>query len=150
MRLIGDMVLEHLHQATLANPSFTAQEHDLPMSCLGLLPTLYEQSYFLLPTDQWCQSPGCSHIETPPGSTFLEDSIHVDGLSHTSERLCPQVLTLEIALDQSIGHFTHRYRVGCCQSFDARTNVGHVTQCQLFLSSCATHIPNNDQPRMNP
>src|SRR5262245_21504061 len=122
------MVLEHLYEATLAYASFPAQEHHVPMSCLGLLPTLYEQSDFLLPTDQWCQSPGCSHIETPPRATILEDAVHVEGLSPPSERLCSQVLTREIALDQSIGRFTDSNRIGRRQSFNARTNVGHFTQ----------------------
>jgi len=40
-----------------------------------------------LSTDQRCQSSGHSHIETPPGATFLEDAVHVDGLSYTSEGL---------------------------------------------------------------
>jgi len=68
------------------------------LTSFDLLPTLYKQSYFLLPTDQRCQSSGVSNIETPPGSTFLEDVVHVDGLSHTSEGLYSQVLTLEISL----------------------------------------------------
>src|SRR5262249_20742067 len=34
-------------------------------------------------------------------------------------------------------------------SFNARSNVGHFTECQQFLTSLPTHGPNNDQPRMN-
>jgi len=57
------------------------------VSSFDLLPTLYEQSYFLLSTDQRCESSGHSNIETPSGFTFLEDTVYVDGLSHTSECL---------------------------------------------------------------
>ena len=57
------------------------------MPSFHLLPTLYEQADFLLPTDQRCESLGHSHIETPPGSTFLEDAVDVDRLSHPSEGL---------------------------------------------------------------
>ena len=42
----------------------------MSVSSFDFLPTLYEQSYFLLSTDQRCQSPRCSDIETPPGSTL--------------------------------------------------------------------------------
>src|SRR2546425_13077114 len=101
----------------------------MPLTSFGLFPTLQEQPNFLLPADQRCQSPGCSHIETPPGSTFLEDAVHVEGLSHTSERLCSQVLTLEIALNEAVGRFTDSHRIGRSQSFDARSNVWYFTQC---------------------
>jgi hypothetical protein len=64
-----------------------------------LVPAFQEYADLLFSTDQRCQSSGHSHIETPPASTFLEDAVHVEGLSHTSKRLCSQILTLEIALD---------------------------------------------------
>ena len=70
MRLIGDMVLEHLHQATLANPSFTAQEHDLPMSCLGLLPPFQQERDFRLSTDQGCESSWLSNIKATGGTAL--------------------------------------------------------------------------------
>ena len=58
------------------------------MSGLGLFPAFQEQRDFRFATNQRCQSSGLRHIETPSGSTFLEDAVHVDGLSHTSKRLC--------------------------------------------------------------
>jgi hypothetical protein len=64
-----------------------------------LLPPFHEETDFLLATDQGCESSGCSHIETPPGSTFLEDAVHVDGLRDTSECLGSQVLALKVALN---------------------------------------------------
>jgi len=89
MRLVGHMVLEHLHEATLANASFTAQEHHVPVTSFDLLPTFQEEGDFGFSTHQRCQSSRHSHIETPSGSTFLEDSVHVDQLSHTSKCLSP-------------------------------------------------------------
>src|SRR5262249_15401999 len=127
MRLVGHMVLEHLHEATLTNASFPAQEHHVPMSCLGLFPAFQEEPNFLLSPDQGGQAPGRSHIETSSSATFLEDTVHVEGLSNASERLCSQVLVLEIALDQSIGHFTNGNRIGCSQSFNARSNIGYFS-----------------------
>src|SRR5215831_2050701 len=120
------------------------------MSCLGLLPAFQQECDFRLSTDQRCESSWLSNIETPPGSTFLEDAVHVDGRSHTSERLCSQVLTREIALDQSIGGFTDSNRIGCSESFNARSNVGHFTQCQLLLTLCSAHLPHHNQPCMDP
>jgi hypothetical protein len=69
------------------------------LTVFDLCPTFKEEDDFRLSTDQRCQSSGCSHIETPPSATFLEDAVHVDGLSHTSKRVFAQFLALEIALD---------------------------------------------------
>src|ERR687888_150372 len=49
-----------------------------------------------------------------------------------------------------MGRVTDHERIRRSQSFDARSNVRDVTQGQLFLSSGAPHLPNYDQPRMNP
>jgi hypothetical protein len=66
---------------------------------LDLLPPFQEERDFRFSTDQRCQSSGHSNIKTPPGSTVLEDAVHVDGLSYTSEDLGSQVLARKIALD---------------------------------------------------
>src|SRR5262249_20568478 len=106
--------------------------------------------HFRFSPDQRCQSSGLSHIETPPRATFLEDAVHVEGLSHTSKRVFAQFLALEIALDQPVGGSTDSYGVGLRQSLDARTNVGDLTKCQLLLSPLTPHRPNHDQTRMDP
>src|SRR5262245_22371190 len=94
-----------------------------------LPPPFQKQCDFRFSTDQGCQSPSSCHIETPSGSTFLEDAIHVDGLRDTSERLGSQVLALEIALDQAIGRFTNSNRIWCCQSLDSGGDVWCFSKC---------------------
>jgi hypothetical protein len=89
MQLVGHMVLEHLHEATLANASFTAHEHHVPVTNFDLLPTFQEKGDFGFSPHQRGQASRHRHIETPPGSTFLEDAVHVDRLSHTSQWLAP-------------------------------------------------------------
>jgi hypothetical protein len=64
-----------------------------------LLPTFQEETNFLLATNQGCESSGLSHIKATGGTTVLENAVHVEGLSHPSERLGSQVLTREISLD---------------------------------------------------
>src|SRR5882724_5745244 len=98
MRLVGHMVLEHLHEAAFANASFPAQEHDLPMSCLGLLPPFKEQRNFRLPTNQRRESSWLSHIKATGGTTLAEHVIDAHGLGNATQGLCSQVLTREIAL----------------------------------------------------
>ena len=93
-------------------PASPLSKHHLPLTSFDLLPTFQEERDFGFSTDQRCQSSGLRHIETPSGSTFLEDAVHVDGLSDTSERLCSQVLALEIALNQAVGGITDDDRIG--------------------------------------
>src|SRR5215471_15063255 len=93
------------------------------MTCLGLLPPFKEQRNFRLSTNQGCQSSDHSHVETPPGSAFPEDAVYVEGLSNPSERLCSQVLRLEIASDQAIGRFTDQEGIGRSQSLDSGGDI---------------------------
>src|SRR5262249_14578949 len=99
---------------------------------------------FRFSTHKRCQPSCLSHIETPPGSTFLEDVVHVDGFSNTSERLRSQVLTLEVALDQAIGRFTDRNRIGSCQSLNSRRHIGCLAQGKLLVPCTASHSPDYD------
>src|SRR5262245_40021953 len=119
------------------------------MSCLGLLPPFKEQRDLRFTTDQRREASWLSHIETPPCFTFLEDAVHVDGRSHTSERLSSQVLTIKIALYQPRCGITDHQGIGDRQPLDPGSDIGGLTQRQLFLTSCTAHVPNHDQPCMD-
>ena len=60
-----------------------------------------------------------------------------------------QVLALKIPLNQAMCRLTDHKRIGRSQSFDARSNVGHFSQCQLFLTPCSTHFTDDDQSSMD-
>src|SRR5262249_8892647 len=98
MWLVDHMILKYLHQTTLPNASITRESHHVSVPSFDLLPPCQKERDSRFSTPQRCQSSGHRHIETPSGSTFLEDSIHGDGLSDTSECLYSQVLALEVAL----------------------------------------------------
>src|SRR6266446_3368670 len=117
------------------------------MSCLGLLPPLKEKRDFGFSTDQGREPSGLSHVKATGGTTLAEHLVYVHGLSDATQCLCPQVLTLEIALDQSIRHSTDDNRIRLRQPLDARTNVGNLAKCQVFIPPCSTHLPHNHQPR---
>src|SRR5262245_14542915 len=119
------------------------------MSCLGLFPPFKEQCDFRLSTDQWCQSPGHSHIETPPSATFLEDAVYLDRLSYTSEHLCTQFSAIKVTLDEAVGVSTDHDRIGLRQALNAGSFIRDFTQCQQLLTPCSTHLPYNDQPSMD-
>src|SRR5215470_1731599 len=114
-----------------------------------LLPPFQEETNFLLATNQRCESSSHRNIETLSGSAFLEDAIHVDGFSHTSECLFAQVLAGKIALDQAIGRTTDHKSIGGCQSLNSRRDIGCLAQCQLFLASLPSHLSHNDKPSMD-
>src|SRR5438093_5276886 len=114
-----------------------------------LCPALQQERDFRLPTDQRGQSSGHRYIETPPGSTFVEDLVHVDGLSHTSEGLCSQVLASKIPLHQARGRVTDHNRIGLSQSLQPRCQVRGLAQGKLLLSPTTAHFTDNDQSSMN-
>src|SRR5262245_22690458 len=103
------------------------------MSCLGLLPPFKEEIAFEFATNQGCESSGLSNIKATCGPTLTQDLVYGDRLSNTSECLFPQVLASKIALDQAISRTTDHKSIGCCQSLDARTNVGNLAKCQAFV-----------------
>ena len=78
MGFMGNMLFQDLDQTALAYPGFPTQQNDLPMPCLGLLPTFHQESNFGFSTDQGCESLYLSHIEMPPGSTLTQDLVHTD------------------------------------------------------------------------
>src|SRR5215831_15029604 len=108
------------------------------MPCLGLLPTFQQERDFGFSTDQRCQSSGYSHIKATDGTTLIEHVIDSHGLGDATQCLCSQVLKLEIALDEAVGVSTDHDRIGLRQPLNARTNVGDLSECQLFLTSCST------------
>src|SRR5262245_10707003 len=97
------------------------------MSSFDLIPAFQEYTDLLFSTDQRCESSGLSDIQATGGTTLTEYLIDVYGLGDATQDLCSQVLTLEISLHQAIGGFTHRYRVVCCQSLDARARIWNLT-----------------------
>src|SRR6516165_11417341 len=89
MRLMGNMVFEHLHQTTFAYACITREQDHVPLPSFHLSPTFQKQADFLFSTHQRCQSSGLSHIKATGGTTFLEDTVHMEGLRHTSKCLSP-------------------------------------------------------------
>src|SRR5262245_66678351 len=81
MWFIGYGIFQYLHQTGFANAPFTSQEHDLPMSCLGLLPPFKEEGDFRFSTHQRRESSGLSHLKTTGGTTLTEHVVDVHGLS---------------------------------------------------------------------
>ncbi len=92
------MVSQNLHQAALPNPSFTAQQHDLPLTILDLLPAFEQQRHFGFAPHKRGQASGRGDIETTLGITFLYDAIHLLGIVHAFQGMLSQLLADEIAL----------------------------------------------------
>src|SRR6266446_6635940 len=88
-------------------------------------------------------------VQSTVDTTFSENSVHIERLCYPSECLGSQVLAIKIALHQVIRRFAYGNRIGLSQSFNARSNVGYFSQCQLFLTTYSTHRTDNNQTRMN-
>src|SRR5215510_406525 len=114
------------------------------MPCLGLLPAFKEQGDFRFSPDQGCESPYLSHIKATGSTALTEHVIDAHRLGDATQGLCSQVLTREIALDQSIGRFAGSNRIGSCQSLNSRCHVGCLAKGKLLLSATTAHSPHND------
>src|SRR5262247_3331058 len=69
MGLVGNMILQCLDQSRFANTRITAQQDDLSLSSLGLLPTLQEKTNFLLSTDQGCETTSTCDVQSTVNTT---------------------------------------------------------------------------------
>src|SRR5262245_63295325 len=103
MGLAGDLVLEHLHQAALANAGLATQQDHLPLPFFDPAPAVQEEANFLLAPDQGRQTTCTCDVQPTLRPTMPEDTIDLKGCGNTPERLASQVLHGEIALHQEGG-----------------------------------------------
>ena len=85
MGLVGNMVLQHLHQSGLANACITREQDHVPMSCLDLLPPFQKERDFRFATNQRCESSWLNNIQATGDPTCFEYSVHLERLGHPSE-----------------------------------------------------------------
>src|SRR5712691_6710915 len=98
------------------------------MASFHLLPTLYQQSVFLLSTDQRCESSWLSHLKATGGTTLPEHVVELSGLGNATQGVCSQVLTREIALHQTIGRITDGNGIGLRQALDSGGDIWCLPQ----------------------
>src|SRR4029450_5592539 len=103
MWLAGDMVLENVHQTTLANAGLATQQDHLSLPRFDPVPAFQEQADFLLAPDQGRQTTRTHDIQTTLRATVPQDAIDLEGGCHAPERPASQVCHREIALYQAIG-----------------------------------------------
>ena len=72
------------------------------------------------------------------------DLIHLERRGHAFERLVPERVADEIALDEPLRRRTDGQRVGRCQSLEACRNIRRVAQSELFLTPAPTYFPHHD------
>jgi hypothetical protein len=89
MWLTGDLVLEHLYQATLANAGLPAEHHDLSLALFGVRPAFQQQRHLRFTSNQWGQATGGSGIQPALGATGTPHAIHGHRLRQAAQRLCP-------------------------------------------------------------
>src|SRR5215510_976627 len=121
--LAGDLVLEHLYQATLANASLATQQDHLSLPLFDPVPALQEEADFLLAPDQWCQTTRTHDVQPTLRPTVTQDAIDLEGFSNAPEGLTPQICHREIALHQTGGIGTDHHRIGGRQALDSGRDV---------------------------
>jgi len=123
MGFTGDLVLEHLYQATLANAGLPTQQDHLPLPRFDPVPAVQEEADFLLAPDQGRQAPRTHDVQPTLRPTVTQDAIDLEGCGNTPERLASQVFHCEIALHQAIRSGADRHRIGCRQALDPGRDV---------------------------
>src|SRR5215510_13421740 len=116
VRFAGDLVLENLYQATLANARLATEQDHLPLPRFDPVPAFQEEADFLLAPDQGRQTTRAHHVQPTLRPTVPEDAIDLEGFCHAPERLASQVFYREIALHQARGIGADHHRIGCGQA----------------------------------
>jgi hypothetical protein len=96
--LIGEVVLQHLHQARFANPGLAAQQDHLAQAILDLRPAVQQQGDFGLPPHQWGEALGAGHIQATLRPALPQHTIHPEGRVHALERRGTQIVADKVAL----------------------------------------------------
>src|SRR5262245_60309220 len=98
MRCFGEVLFEHLHQARFTNARLSAQQHYLPGSLLGPLPTVQQEFHLLLPSYQRSQTRGGRYFQTAPCAALVEDPIDLHGGRKSLQAVKAEVLAGEKSL----------------------------------------------------
>src|SRR5215813_7459921 len=115
-----------------------------------LLPPFQEETNFLLPTDQRCESSWLRDIKATVDTAFSEYLVHFERLGHTSQGLLTQRFTGKIAFYEAIGGFTDGKGIRLSQSLNSRRDVGCFSQGKLLLSPRTAHFTDYDETRVYP
>src|SRR5215475_14107989 len=99
-----DLVLRHLDEARFANPRLSAQYHDVALAGLDLCPSVSQYTHFVLSAHQRCEAAGHRDVEALLHLGRAYDLVDLEGCGHAFERLGPEGVAGEIALDQSLRH----------------------------------------------
>ena len=74
----------------------------------------------------------------------------MEGRGNAFERLGPQIVADEIALDQPLGRRADDDGIGGGQPLEAGRNIRGVSQRELFLPSPAPHLPHHGDAGVDP
>ena len=146
----NDLVLHHLDEARFANPRLPTQHHDLAPARLDLRPALPQQAHLVLAAHQRREAAGRRDVEALLDLGRTHDLIDLEGRGHAFERLGPELVAGEIALDQALRRRADDDGIGRGQPLEAGRNIRRLSQGELFLPPAATHLPHHDQPGVDP
>src|SRR5262245_18007252 len=93
--VVGDMVLEFLHQPGFANAGLAAEQDDLAFTGCGLLPAAAEESEFFVPTHQRCESSLDRHLKPTLDLILFPDSIQHQRSRYAFEVRLSSLFTLK-------------------------------------------------------
>jgi hypothetical protein len=142
------MVFEYLDETRFPDTRLARQEHDLTITTLRLFPTLKEQRAFGFPADERSQPSCANDIKTTLNSSVTKNAIDDQWLDNSTKRMLAKRFTIKIPLDESVRCLTDDQGIRFGQSLDARSNIGNLAQCQLFLPTATAHLSDNDQSGM--
>jgi hypothetical protein len=145
MRLVGNPLFEHLHQAGLANPRLTTEHDYLPQAISHMPPTFVKQGHFSVAPHKGRQTVYRRYLKPMLHTTFLEHLIHLDRRSNAFDCMCPEVCDGEISPHELVRRSTHHDRVGRGEILEPGRDIGGGPQGKPFLPPPATHVSHDDQ-----
>jgi hypothetical protein len=112
VRLVSDVVFQHLDQTGFAKAGLAAEQHHLPQAGFGLVPAPLQERHFFFAPYEWGQVGRGDGIEAALHTTLGYHAIDRHGRRHASERVRAQLLSRKVPLHEPEGRRADDHRIG--------------------------------------
>ena len=144
--LVRQALAQRIHDARLADPRLSRQQHHLAVALLRQVPAFGEKSDLLLAPHEGRQPRPGSGLEAAGGVAHPDDAPGAGGLGNALEGMLTQVRVLEAASRELARAIADDDGVGLGQRLQSRRQVGRVAESESLVSCPPTDVADHHHP----